>query len=73
MLPLPRTVSGIPGRPGRPSDFAEEVDLLPKGQADLLQARQWPGLQRTARCLCAAGLRPQGACDLCRLHPTVVS
>lgn len=74
LLPSPyHTQTCVSGGPGRLEDLTEEVDVLPKGQAHLLQARQQPRLQ------CAEGhLRPQvsrtkGACVLWGLHPTAVS
>lgn len=63
----------ISGGPGWPEDLTEEVDLLPEGQADLLQARQQPRLQCAEGHLCPQISRPEGACVLRGLHPAAVS
>lgn len=63
----------ISGGPGWPEDLTEEVDILPEGQAHLLQARDQPHLQCAAGCLHPQVSRPEGACVLRGLHPTAVS
>ena len=61
------------GRPGRSAHAAEEVDVLPEGQAGVLHARAQLRVQRGARRVRPGGGGLAQHAHLRRLHIPVVS